>query len=334
MASRWDTSGIDWANLDLYKERQSWVIDELYLAFKERDALMVQARAGNTSSVVTSWDFNHSTRDYNKINTMLSRMQEWLHIGSFTRGQRHQAGWHDHTVDSIGDAISTSGNVAYRGIPYFTMAALGSFETLCGVSLAPLRDFTEPTNYRIDSDLLTMLYKILINLKEIMPYNGTKFNGTPNTESFSVMLSDNTMWQGIGQLDWASTLAAYNNASSLTPLGDIAKFLILSARETSIHHYSNFYNFVNLRNSSNVVVLPSTTGLYGYKYLEGNDTYYSGYTAGVFALDSLVGEKMQGYSEAHPYAFTDPLATTEAIYSKSVLIIKVDIDTMIQYYTH
>jgi len=332
MASRWDTSGIDWANLDLYKERQSWVIDELYLAFKERDALMVQMRSGSSVSNVASWDFNHSTRDYNKINTMLSRMQEWLHIGSFTRGQKHQAGWHDHTVDSIGDAISTSGNVAYRGIPYFTMAALGSFETLCGVSLAPLRDFTEPINYRIDADLLTMIYKILINLKEVLPYNGTRFNGTPNTTSFAVMISNNTRWSGTGG-DWASTKADYDSASSTNPVGAIFEFLALSASDSGIRHENNYFDFTNLKNSSNIVVLPSATGLYGYKYLQGNDVYYSGYTSDIFALDSLVGERIQGYSEAHPYPFTDPLSQIESINSRTVLILKVDIDTMIQYYT-
>ena len=332
MASRWDTSGIDWANLDLYKERQSWVIDELYLAFKERDALMVQIRSGSDVSNVSSWDFNHSIRDYEKINIMLLKMQSWLHVGSFTRGQTDQAGWHDHTVNSVGDSISTSGNVAYRGIPYFTMQALGSFEVLCGVSLAPLRDFTEPTNYRIDADLLTMIYKILINLKEVLPYNGTQFNGTPNTTSFAVMISNNTRWLGTGG-DWVSTKADYDSASSTNPVGVIDEFLTLSASSSTIRHENNYFDFTNLKNSSNIVVLPSATGLYGYKYLEGNDVYYSGYTSDIFALDSLVGERIQGYSEAHPYPFTDPLSQTEAINSRTVLIIKVDVDAMIQYYT-
>tara|TARA_R110000824_G_scaffold218492_3_gene405209 strand:+ start:34 stop:1029 length:996 start_codon:yes stop_codon:yes gene_type:complete len=331
MASRWVGSGIDWANLDLFEDRQSWVIDELYLAFKERDALMVQTRSGSSVSNVSAWDFSHSIRDYEKVNQMLLRMQDWFITGSFTAGQKNQAGWHDHTVVSTGVTISAS-NVAYRGIPYFTMAALGSFETLCGVSLAPLRDFTEPTNYRIDADLLTMIYKILINCKEIMPYNGTQFNGTPNTTAFSVMISNNTRWIGSG-IDWTATKADYDAASSTNPNGLLDVFLSLNAEDDSIRHDDNYFDFINLKDSSNVVVLPSTTGLYGYKYLEGNDTYYSGYTADVFALDSLVGEKIQGYSESHPFAFTDPLAATETINSRTVLIIKVDIDTMIQYYT-
>jgi hypothetical protein len=336
MASRWVDSGIDWANLDLFEDRTSIVIDELYRAFKEREALVIQTRSDLPTSTVQAWDINANIRDYEKINEIMTTFGLWLteaDPNTFPANNKTYLGWHDHTFDSVGESRLV--NTSYFGIPYFTMAAGGVFELLTGVSLATLRGWSFPNSVRLDADLLTMIYKILINLKEILPYNGSRFQGKPTVTSFGVMESRLADWEGTG-VDWTATEADYIADVEANPIDiDIDKFLTLSARATGIVHQNVYWDFSNLRNSSNVVVLPSTTGLYGYKYYQGDDTYYSGFTADIFALDSLVAETLKPYIEAHPFAFDDPGGGTtfKTINSRTVLIIKIDIDTMIQYYT-
>ena len=69
MASRWVDSGIDWANLDLHKERTSWVIDELYRAFKERESMLLYYT--DQIGTLPTWDVDASMRDANKVDEIM-----------------------------------------------------------------------------------------------------------------------------------------------------------------------------------------------------------------------------------------------------------------------
>lgn len=338
MASRWTTSGIDWANLDLHKERTSWVIDELYRAFSEKKALYTQMKSDSPSSNVALWDVDAGIRDQEKVYEMLSTFTTWLsqtNPNFFPANNTTFLGWHDYTVDDTGGSYVS--NSPFDGVSYFTMSAGGNFETLIGVSLARLRDWgftgTPPaTMFRIDTELLIMIYKILINLTQIMPYNGSGFSGKPNVLSFGVMETRLTLWEGAG-VDWTATKADYDSASSTNPVDiDNIQLLLMDAENTVISHYNNYFEFTNLKNSSDVVILPSSVGVYGYKFYQGDSVYYP-FTMETFALDSLSGEFIRGYDETHPYAFNTPGGGTNNVQARTILIIPINDMDMIEYYT-
>lgn len=338
MASRWVDSGIDWANLDLYKDRQSWVIDELYRAFKERQAVYSYSKDITTS--VDAWDFNHSLRDYEKINEIITEFQEWLTTDDYTiwpSNQRNRGAWQDFTIDSTGDSVQLS--LPYRGIPFFTLTALGSLETLVGSSLAPIRDWTFPNNYRIDGDLLALIYNILINLKTYCPYFHSGFGSAPNRIIGKTMFFDQDFWTVSGT-DWNDTETNYiadtlaNTAGVLADGGD-AITLSLDAETLDIQHSNTFYSFDFMRDSSDNVILGSNTNTFGYKYRQqfaGIAADFPGFVYDVFTKEALTGSELSGFSEAHPYSFIEP---TPRAFTTATLLMVLDMDnsSIIEYYT-
>ena len=111
MASRWDTSGIDWANLDLYKERQSWVIDELYRATLEKESIMRYMR--NIDSSVSSWDSLESLRDYEKINSIIEKLSYWLEPVYASGTTNGEYSFFDHVADPVADWTANIGTYPF-----------------------------------------------------------------------------------------------------------------------------------------------------------------------------------------------------------------------------
>lgn len=250
MASRWTTSGIDWDNIQNY--RTSWVIDELYMAFKEKEALLNYYRRVNGGSLDTvgAWDSQYYMPDSEKIYEIMANLKEWLRydvqqikLDLFDGAENVYYFW---ASDIAPDSMPVDLFKPLAGLPYYTYEQGGDFENLLGLSMQRLRDF--PQNIRIDRDLLELLWAILINLKKCHlayydPYM-TGFGGelfydaTPGKVGGSLM-------DFIGE-DFGSSeqdhINAYNNYVSLTSPTSISENKNLTA--------TGFKVIVNERNSS------------------------------------------------------------------------------------
>jgi len=168
MASRWVDSGINW--LATENNRTSWVIDELYLAFKEKEALFQYHRDPILSSAMGVWDIRHSLRDQEKLFEIINTLHEWLRSdyanwdAIMAGGGVHQwIGWFDNTTSFLGNALNTA--LPYGGVPCWNSDIGGALEVATGIDLGFIRN--PSSNYRIDSDLLEDIYKILIKLTNL-----------------------------------------------------------------------------------------------------------------------------------------------------------------------
>ena len=341
MASRWVDSGIDWANLDLHKERTSWVIDELYRAFKERQSIYRFVKENNGGSPnVGSWDLLDSYRDTEKLNSIIIELQDWLTTDTtFSGGENNKAGWADHTVDSAGKPAVFQSN--FRGVPNFNLAIGGNLENLIGVNLSPIRDWSMPVNYRIDSDLLNIIYKILINLKYVLPYKAANFGGImTNFTTLTISASAQNWRSASSNGSWASRLSSYQIATPTVSSTEKDRMIYLISGAPSsgyVQQSANVLTFDNLRDSSNNIVSVTTTGTKAYKFnevLSGDPTQYTAYTSNIFESDSLAGASFNSYPEPHPYSFTLPSTSqSDDLYGYTVPLINIDNSTVIQYYT-
>jgi hypothetical protein len=167
MASRWVDSGIDWANLDLYKERQSWVIDELYRAMREKLSILRYSR--NFTSSVEPWDLSYSLRDYNKVDEIVETILAWLSpTYSSLERDKGQNMFFDNVADVTTWTPSFTGQ-PWKGAEWFDSSVGGNFEGLVG-DLSLLRDWSVGSS-RIDADLLSLIYTVLTNLNEFFDFS-------------------------------------------------------------------------------------------------------------------------------------------------------------------
>ena len=178
MASRWVDSGINW--LDVTQNRTSWVIDELYLAFKEKCSLFYYYRNTNLDSIEL-WDFHHYKRDQEKLNEIILTLHEWLRsdYASFpaimnASGVHEWIGWHDDTTSYIGNTVDT--NQTYGGVPCWNSDAGGALEVDTGVDLGFIRVID--SNIRINAGILQDLFTILSRLEKQFVVRWRKVNGS------------------------------------------------------------------------------------------------------------------------------------------------------------
>ena len=301
MASRWVDSGIDWANLDLHKERTSWVIDELYRAFKERES-MLDYYTDQEASVI-AWDSDANTRDENKLDEIMIGLQTWLN--SLTNNYSR---FFDTTSTPDGQAITTG---FLNGLPYFDSVALGTLETLVGVSLAQIRTW-DVTAQRIDSDLLTMIYLVLAELSEVITINrDNPFQ--PVRPSENLWSGDIEQWNGTGA-NYATAIADYNSDPGITaggqyPSADLDN--VYSIGYDIKHDNMNMVE-VDFKDSSNVAISSADLAVRGYVYIEkqfAGSNEFPFLTYDEFALSSGVAGEISIQDIAHPIAFADITAT-------------------------
>ena len=167
MASRWVDSGINWNNIQNY--RTSWVIDELYLAFKEKEALFQFHREINLDPI-SIWDIRHPLRDQEKLYEIISTLHEWLRsdYANFKAimdgGGTHQwIGWLDNTTSFIGDSVNTA--LPYGGVPCWNSDALGALEVATGKDLEFIRN--PLTGNRIGLEELESIHLVLLELTNL-----------------------------------------------------------------------------------------------------------------------------------------------------------------------
>jgi hypothetical protein len=324
MASRWVDSGIDWANLNLHKERTSWVIDELYRAFKERES-MLNYYTDKESSVL-SWDLDGSMRDANKVDEIMIGLQTWLN--SLTNNYSR---FFDTTIDPNGQAI-TSGFL--NGLPYFDSVALGTLETLVGVSLEQIRNW-DVTQVRINSDLLKMIYLVLIELSDIITINrNNPFQPPRPTQN----LWDGTVekWNGAGA-NYATSIADYNADTGTIITGEYPSADLINGGSYTIRHENTTMVEVSFKDSSNNAITPADLSVKGYKYTEktfGSSAEFPFLTYDEFTLSSGVLGEIVIQEIAHPIAFTDETGNPQQTARTLIYpIVNIDDVDAILYYT-
>ena len=324
MASRWVDSGIDWANLDLHKERTSWVIDELYRAFKERQAIF-DYYTQVASSVVT-WDINTSMRDENKIDEIMIELGIWLN--SLTN---NYARFYDTTVEADGQATTTG---FLNGLPYFDSVALGNLETLVGVSLAQIRNW-DVTAQRINSDLLQMIYLVLAELNEIITIRRPNNFAPPRPTD--VWQWGSTWWDET-ESNWTNAINTYDVAVGTAGTNDFIGDLVNSWGTSSyrIRHTNVNLSDGDFRNSSNVGILNTSLVIRGYNYTYAQTTAtFPVFTYDEFVLVNPVGDTLHVQNISHPYAFIEATSAATSQSANTIMYPIVNINDVdaILYYT-
>tara|TARA_R110000764_G_scaffold163865_1_gene251006 strand:+ start:337 stop:1311 length:975 start_codon:yes stop_codon:yes gene_type:complete len=324
MASRWVDSGIDWANLDLHKERTSWVIDELYRAFKERKSLFDYYTQKESS--VISWDVDASMRDENKLDEIMIELKIWLN--SLTN---NYARFFDTTVDPNGQATTLG---FLNGLPYFDSTALGNLETLVGVSLEQIRNW-DVTAQRIDSDLLQMIYLVLAELNEIITIR--RPSGFAPPQPTDIWLQSSVTWDE-DEANWTDAITAYDSAIGTPNTADFIGELSnsWSASAYRLRHVNIVLSDGDFRDSSNVGILPTDLVIRGYNYTYSQTTAtFPVFTYDEFVLVNLVGGELQVQDITHPYAFIESTASIDNQAAQTIMYPVVNINDVdaILYYT-
>lgn len=312
MPSRWTDSGIDWNNIGDY--RTEWVIDELYLAFKEKEALLNYYRRVNGGSyhTVQTWDLRYPKRCREKIEEIMITLKEWLRFDELQIKSDLQAGaenvYYFWMPSNAPASMPTDLFKPLTGLPYYNCEANGDFETVLGESLQRLRDF--PQSLRIDRDLISLLRNILINLKKCyLAYvraNVFGFNGELFYDSVSYKVGERQS-ELIGE-DYGTSeqdhTNAYNNYVALASPSDTLDnknssatgFVIISNKRnsstgnmevghTDVHLHDNFSPPSSagagggILSSKNIrrTFSDSDFGLFRY-YNKDNEDSYSGFT--------------------------------------------------------
>jgi hypothetical protein len=324
MASRWVDSGIDWANLNLHKERTSWVVDELYRGFKEREAIF-DYYTQEASSVV-AWDVDASMRDENKLDEIMIGLKLWLNSST-----SNYARFFDTTVDPNGQATTTG---FLNGLPYFDSVALGNLETLVGVSLAQIRAW-DVTAQRIDSDLLTMIYLVLAELNEIITIRRPNNFAPPRPTDVWQWGSD--VWDET-ESNWATAISVYDAATATPNTTDFIGELVNSWASSSyrIRHVNVDLSDGDFRDSANVAIAVTDLAVRGYNYTYSQaGLTYPIFTYDEFVLVNLVAGSLQVQDVTHPYAFTEATSAANSQSTRTIMYPIVNINDVdaILYYT-
>jgi hypothetical protein len=342
MASRWVDSGINWINTEGF--RTSWVIDELYLAFKEKEALFQYHRDPVLSFAMPTWDIRHSLRDQGKVFEMINTLHEWLRSdyanwdAIMIGGGTHQwIGWFDNTTSFVGDALDTA--LPYGGVPCWNSDIGGALEVETGVDLGFIR--IPESNYRITSELLEDIYQILIKLTNLFCVGWVQKGGFTRSYVYDVnptkyVIGANTeTWFGDDGSSLATAETNYINDTSSTSIDNTVDFYV-----------ENF--FVDDRTSkgvgqTNLDIISGTTGSNpkGVSDSSGNTitlgqaagnciSTYHNVTFSEFSTrtyDTLFttgnnGTDIEVFNETHPIAITgyDPGARTSLQSSLTVYI--------------
>ena len=335
MASRWVDSGIDWANLNLHKERTSWVIDELYRAFKERESILDYYT--DEESSVLAWDSDANTRDENKLDEIMLGLQTWLSTPASSSTSNYSR-FFDTTSSPDGTTLTAQADFL-RGFPYFDSVALGSLETLVGVSLAQIRNW-DVTAQRIDSDLLTMIYLVLAELNEIIAIDVVnRFRPWEQSHAKNIWNSVSSGTNAEGST-YANAVSIYNAnplASTVSDWGYLENKYIGSI-DYDIEHINTSLEAYGFRNSLNVGISPSDANLKFFNYIllsNTGETEFSTLTYDTFDLVSSSAGDMDIFNESYPQTFTewssgDPYQTASA---RTYPVVNINNLTTILYYT-
>ena len=327
MASRWVDSGIDWANLDLHKERTSWVIDELYRAFKEREQMLLYYT--DKIGSISPWDLNAGIRDANKLDEIMLGLQTWLN--SLTNNYSR---FFDSSSSPDGQSITTG---FLNGLPYYDSTIGGSLELQVGVSLDQIRNW-DVTAQRLNSDLLQMIYLVLIELKEIISV-------VKSSPFFPIQPSNNAwdgsseLWDGSG-VDFASADSDYTSdlgSSGNSTGGQLENSFTGATNYDLLHRNSKLVND-NFLNSSNIPISSADLLIKGFNYTEkesGGDDEFTELTYDVFQLSNGVGGEIIVFNETHPFSFTEITVQgdSQTAVIKTYPIVNVDDLDAILYYT-
>lgn len=337
MASRWVDSGIDWANLDLFEDRTSIVIDELYRAFKERESIL-DYYTDEESSVIT-WDLDASSRDENKLDEIMLGLQTWLSTPPSSSTSDYSK-FFDTTSSPDGTTVTAQADFL-KGFPYFDSVALGSLETLVGVSLEQIRNW-DVTTQRINSDLLTMIYLVLAELNEIIaidvvnrfrPWEQSHARNLWDDISEEISINDNNYLDAKADYDATPLVPSV----SFRPWGRLDNDY-LSGTSYDIRHINASLESYGFRNSLNSPIVPVDSNLkfFNYTILDAvGELEYASLTYDTFTLVSSTGGDMVVFDEAHPFPFIENLSTDQPQTSSSRTYPVVNINnlTTILYYT-
>ena len=228
MASRWTTSGIDWLTWT-NPWRLDQVVKELYLAYRERKAVVEYYKSSTVDYTTTpgtpispgmeDWEqdiTDNPIRTEVAVKEMLQGLHDWLDFNPVD-GEPTQSFWADHNVTADGTAEVTGGRLL--GLSIFTSEAGEAFETLVGLDLSLIRDIETTAEFRIDRDVIDLIYSCLINLKVV------HCNYVPNDStyghlymSFNIFkVTDNKTYNGFDNNADYSACKTQFNADSGTP---------------------------------------------------------------------------------------------------------------------
>ena len=347
MASRWTTSGIDWA--DIGASRTEHVVDELYIAMKEREALFKYLISQSGSSVA-SWDIRYPMRHEQKVSIIMETLQTWL-TSDYTsynpRTTTHQhLCWHDYTATHSAQTVDYT--KPYNGMTWLNSDASGNLETELGISLARIRGFGDNISYRIDLDLLEMIYAVLQALKEVYivkwKVSGFALSGEvmPNMSS-SAMEADGEEWEGSGA-DYATALSDYNTD---TPSTVVQTFQLRQGEIVS--HETGTYSIIHnkgklINNTTNGLKSSGNTAKtftdYNVKMVTHNkdvgDVAWGGsLTLDTFSSDtSHVSNELLNSNYSHPHSVPNAGTGNEAhVYNYFTPWGTIDANGIIEYYT-
>ena len=325
MASRWVDSGIDWANLDLHKERTSWVIDELYRATKEKLSIIRYMSYESTS--VEAWDFNAGIRDAEKIDEIITIIKAWLVI-TYDPNEHSfgEAVFYDHTADQ------STWNTDFQekpwmGAKWFDISVGGNFELLIG-DLSLIRDWSIGSS-RITSDLLSLIYAVLVGLE----YAYSEFKRYL-TESVPTIINT---WDGRDTV-FSTALAEYN-ADPGTLSNNTVSFIQQrkpSATYILTHSNTNVGSSADARDSSGILADISSDDfktIYFYEAVNGA-TEFSSFTYLSWANSLNVGGVSSPGAVAFPFTgFSDTGGTTYNASARGLQKIVPLSETLVKYYT-
>jgi len=337
MASRWTDSGIDWANLDLHKERTSWVIDELYRATLEKESIMRYMR--NIDSSVSSWDSLESLRDYEKINSIIEKLSYWLEPVYASGTTNGEYSFFDHVADPVADWTANIGTYPFFGAKWLDLSVGGNLELTVG-SLSLIRDWSIGST-RIGSDLLQLIYDVLEQLNQVFATGERGANpqsyltgkggalGTPLPLSTDHLGQDN---------DFATAVAEYD-ASSVLEFGSRTQIVQKLPQGTGgagniklSGTYCTWGDGFSPRDSGDNVI-SMNGGSFSIVWFWGDNakTEFPSITYDVFAVNNNVGGVVSEGVPIVPFGgFIDDSAEYWAI-TLSLLIIDLD-EHVVEYY--
>ena len=328
MASRWVDSGINWAGLTQYDSNFSFVVNELYLAYSEKRAIVKFIRI--TESSVPAWDVaNVEKRMVNQVDEIIEGFKYMLDDGTgdtpITSTDRYC--YLDYTADI---SLYTPNRLTkLSGLPMFTLDALGGLESITG-SLARIRDWN-PADDRIDSDLLTLIYKVLIALDTV----GMEYTSSLNfiNSRYFKASTLNERYTGT-DVNYATALAEYiadtpNSTGSYESLLEVEE----SSGAYTFTQWRSFHTYgADSRDSKNVVASTFNYDIYWYNDDFGDSqlstiTYFD-FTKTTGITDTPIGVV------SHPFTPWPTPATNEVYQARarSQSAVKLDV-SLVEYYT-
>lgn len=330
MPSRWTDSGIDWANLNLHKERTSWVIDELYRAMKEKDSLVRYAR--DIESAVNSWDSLYSQRDEIKLDEIITQIMLWLEpvfdSGTVLDGQY---AFYDYQADIVSDWTPLFATSPYFGAKWFDSSIGGNLELLVG-DLSMLRDW-DVTQSRISSELLQLIYDVLSALTIIYACNSRGATRNIYTSGLNTASFLSTSYLGQDAV-FATAVSEYNASSTADKNNDTEVAQIQSFSQWRLTGIDCVWgDGVSPRDSSNNVISMNGGVFYNLWYWDNETSLeFPSVTYDVFNLTTNIGGTVVSGTSVDDFPNFQNNTNSYKARARTFPLIELD-DHIIQYYT-